>query len=169
MPRWAKWLFMGIGVVATALSLWLYVHGWLRAAAAEEWPAAQGRVVATRIDESSSTDDDGDTYWNYDPVVTFDYVVAGRRYRSERLYLNDRPLYDAAADARDELAEYPIASAIEVYYNPADPGDAAAIIEGPTPLIFILTAFGLIFFAAGWFIPADRARPSRLKARFRRH
>jgi hypothetical protein len=156
MPKWARALFIGIGVLLIAGSIFYYVSASRRAAAAEEWPETTGRVVATRIEVDNSTDSDGDTSTSYDAIVSYEYAVAGRTYRSDRLYLNETPLFSDEGDARAFLAEYPVGTPVEVYYDPASPGDAAVIIEGPSWAISIVTLFGLIFAAVGWFFPADR-------------
>ena len=168
MPRWVKFLLMGLGTVIIVGTIWYFVYASQRAWAAEEWPVAEGRVLANRVDFSQSTDDDGDTVTSYVPVVTFEYPVGGRRYRSERLYLNERETFDMDSDARAFLYQYRPGTELEVYYNPADPSDAAVIIEGPSWLILLFTGMGAIFFAGGWFFPAERARPARRPFRFKR-
>ena len=158
MPRWFKWTFLGIGALLIGGSLFYFVYATMRAAAAEDWPVAEGRVVATRVELGSHTDDDGDSYVSYDPIVAFDYRVESRTLRSERLHLGERETYDYRADADAFLAEYPVGAPLEVYYNPDNPADAAVIIEGPSWMIFIVTGLGLAFFAAGWFVPVERNR-----------
>ena len=161
MPRWLKWTLLGLGAVMIAASLAYFAYATLRAAAAEDWPVAEGRVVATRIELGRHTDEDGDSYVSYDPVVAFDYRVDGRTLRSERLYLGERETFDYRDDANAFLADYPVGAPLEVYYNPGDPTDAAVIIEGPSWLIFSVTAFGIILFVLGWFVPVERKPRSR--------
>jgi hypothetical protein len=168
MPRWVKFLFMGLGAVIMAGTIWYFVYASQRAAAAQEWPVAEGHVVANRVDISESTDDDGDRVVNYDAVVTFEYPVGGRRYRSERLFLNAHELFETRDDADAFLSQYRPGTALDVSYNPEDPTDAAVYIEGPPWLVLLFTGMGAIFFAAGWFFPADSARPGRRPFRFKR-
>lgn len=170
MPNWIRALFIGIGVLLIAGSILYFVYASRRTAAAEEWPEAQGRVVASRIAVEESTDSDGDTSISYNAIVSYEYAVAGRRYRSDRLYLNETPLFSDEGDARAFLADYRVGAPLDVYYDPADPADAASIVEGPSWLIGIVTLFGLVFAAAGWFFPSDRLlrRPRGLGADFRR-
>jgi hypothetical protein len=154
-------VFIAIGMLLIAGSVFYYVYASRRASAAEEWPEAAGRVVATRIEVNSSTDSDGDSSTSYNAVASYGYAVAGRTYRSDRLYLNETPLFADESDARAFLAEYRAGTPLEVYFDPASPGDAAVIIEGPSWEISIVTLFGLIFAAVGWFFPGDR--PLRLR------
>lgn len=158
MPRWFKWTFLGIGILLIGGSLSYFAYATMRASAAEDWPVAAGRVVATRIDHSEHTDDDGDRYTTYHPVVAYEFQVGGRTLRSERLNLNEAEAYDYREDAVAFLADYPAGAPVEVYYNPDDPSDSAVIIEGPSWMFLIITAFGLAFFAAGWFVPVERTR-----------
>ncbi len=156
MPKWARAVFIGVGLLLIAGSIFYYVYASRRAAAAEEWHEAAGRVVATRIEVDNSTDSDGDSTTSYDAIVSYEYAAAGRIYRSERLNLNETPLFSDEGDARAFLAEYRVGAPLEVYYDPASPGDAAVIIEGPSWAISIVALVGLIFAAVGWFFPADR-------------
>lgn len=168
MPRWAKFLFMGIGTLVMVLSIWWFVHASQRAAAAADWPVAEGRAVANRVETRESTDDDGDRVTDYDAIVTFEYAVNGRRYRSERLFLNEHELFSSDFDAREFLRQYRPGTALEVYYNPDDPSDAAVNIDGPSWLILLIPLTGAAFFAAGWFFPADRPPRKRPPFGFRR-
>lgn len=168
MPRWAKFLLMGIGAVIMAGTLWYFIYASQRAWAAESWPVAEGRVAANRVEQRQSTDDDGDHVTHFDPIVVFEYPVDGRTYRSERLFLNEHDLYDSDRDARAFLYQYQPGTELEVYYNPADPSDAAVIIEGPSWLVLLFVLMGAFFFAAGWFIPAERDRPMRRPFKFKR-
>jgi len=149
MPRWMKRTFYVLGIAFMLLPVILFIHGSIRTWSANQWPIAEGRVVATRVETSTSSDSDGDTTYSYDPIVTFDYVVDGRRYRSERLHLNQHQLYDWEPDAQAELRAYPIGGPIDVSYNPENPQDAAVIIEGPTLWLFLFWIFGF-----GLLLPA---------------
>jgi hypothetical protein len=167
MPRWMKRTFYVLGIAFMLLPVILFVHGTIRTWSANQWPVAEGRVVATRVETSTSSERDGDTIYSYDPIVTFDYVVGGRRYRSERLFLNQHELYDWEPDARAELGAYPVGSPIHVSYNPNDPQDAAVIIEGPTLWLFLFWVFGLGLLLPARFIP-DEGRLQRIPSvRFR--
>ena len=160
MPRWMKRTFYVLGIAFMLLPVILFVHGTIRTWSASQWPVAEGRVVATRVAISTSSDSDGDSSTSFDPIVTFDYVVDGRRYRSERLHLNQHALYDWEADAQAELRAYPIGGAIDVSYNPDNPQDAAVIIEGPTLWLFLFWVFGLGLLLPARFIPEDgQTRP----------
>lgn len=164
MPRWFRWTFLGIGIFMIGGSLVYFAYATMRAAAAGDWPAVEGRVVATRIDATQHTDDEGDRYTTYHPVVAYAYQVENRTFRSERLYLNEIETFDYRDDALAFLAEYPTGTPIEVFYNPANPSDSAVVIEGPSWTILVVTVLGLAFFAAGRFIPVERGPRRRLRA-----
>lgn len=149
---WMSRILIGIGVLVTALPFVLFLYGSIRTWSAHDWPVAEGRVAASRVETITSTDSDGETSTSYEVVVTYDYAVEGRRYRSERLYLNAHEIFSYPEDAQAELRTYPVGTALDVSYDPDDPGDAAVFIEGPTPWIFLLIVFGLGFLAAGYFL-----------------
>jgi len=168
MPTWARALFMGIGALMIVSSIWIYITESQRAAAAETWPGTQGRVVAARTEYSTSTDSDGEHSDRYTPIVTFEYAVDGRTFRSNQLYLNESPIFSEEADARAFLHEYRPGTPLQIWYDPANPQEAAVIIEGPSWAIGFLALIGLIFAAVGWFFPKNKPMRPLPKLRFNR-
>lgn len=161
MPLWLKWILGAIGAAATVASIGWFVWASVRVAEAQDWPRAQGIVVATRVaeDRNESSDADGrgtSVTYSYRPVIAYTYRVGGRMYGSNRIWLADGPSWDNPAEAQAFLADYPLRGPVSVVYNPADPSDAALIVAPPTAAVFIGTALGLIFLAVAWFVPADR-------------
>ncbi len=149
---WMARILIGIGVLIIALPFYIFIDGTIRTWSAGSWPVAQGRVTAGRIATTTGTDSDGDPTTSHDVVVTFDYPVAGRRSRSERLYLNTPASFSDLGDARAELASYPVGAPLEVSYNPDNPQDAAVFIEGPSPFVFLIAIFGIGFALAGYLL-----------------
>jgi hypothetical protein len=168
MPIWARAILLGIGALMIVSSIWIYIAASQRAAAAEEWPGTRGRVVAARTEFRTSTDSDGDRSDSYTPIVTFEYAVNGRTYRSTQLYLNESPVFSDEGDARAFLHEYRPGTPLQIWYDPANPQEAAVIIEGPSWAVGILTVMGLIFAAVGWFFPKNKPMRPLPKMRFNR-
>lgn len=169
MPTWARALFIGIGALMVAGSIFYYVAASRRAAAADAWPGTQGRIVATRTGYSASTDSDGVRNDSYTPIVTFEYAVNGRTYRSTQLYLNEAPVFGDEGDARAFLADHRPGAPLQIRYDPANPQQAAAVIERPSWGIGVLTVMGLIFAAVGWFHPKNKPMQPLPTLHFKRH
>ena len=149
---WMSKILIGLGGFFLVLPFLLYIHGTLQTWAASDWPVAQGRVASARVESSTSTDSDGDTTTSYDVVVAYDYSVGGRRYRNERLWLNDHALFSEPEDAEAELRTYPVGSPIEVTYNPENPQDSVIYTDGPSLWIFLIAIFGFAFAGAGYLL-----------------
>ena len=163
---WMSKILIGLGGLFLLLPILLYVHGTLQTWAAREWSVAQGRIAAARVESSTSTDSDGDTTTSYDVVVSYDYAVGGRRYRNDRLWLNDHALFSEPEDAEAELRSYPVGGPIEVTYNPDNPQDSTIYIDGPSLVVFVIAIFGFAFAGAGYLLhridkPQRRGRSLR--------
>ncbi len=162
MPTWMKAVFIGLGLLIAGGLGWLYVHGQMRASAAEHWPIADGIVIATDLDRDESTSTSGSssgrrttTSVSWFPVVIFRYGVAGHSYRSKNLYLNDVPGFSNEAEGRAFLADYPVGRHLRVFYDPDDPADSAVIIQRPTWLILVFMGIGLVLLAVGILTPRE--------------
>jgi Protein of unknown function (DUF3592) len=160
MPTWIRAIFIGFGLLIAGGLGWLYVHGQMRTSEARHWPTTMATVIATDMERNESTSTSGSssgrrskTSVSWYPVVFPRYVVAGASYNSKNLYLNDMPGYGSEAEAQAFLTDYPVGRQFSLRYNPADPSDAAAIIEAPTWLILVFIGIGLILLAVGIFTP----------------
>ena len=173
MPLWGKLIFGFIGAVVAAGSIAWYVWASGRVAEARQWPSAEGRVLASRVDEDRSEGYETDSQGRrrhyvdhtYHARVQYSYRVGDRTYTSDRIWLADGEAGDDAAGAQAFLADYPPGGEVELVYNPADPSDAALIVEAPTHLIFLVTGLGLAFLAVGVFVPRDRPIGDPLRGR----
>jgi hypothetical protein len=87
--------------------------------ASRSWPVVEGLVTASTTHQVS----DFEGKWlkiYYKPRITYEYVVNGQAYSS------DRPRWDEArfrtqAGAEQFSADYPPGSKVSVYYDPAKP------------------------------------------------
>ena len=87
------------------------------------WPTAPGRIIESRLIESTSTDSDGMTSTTYRPTIRYSYEVGGKNYQGDRLNRGMSMAYDAGT-ARI-MARYPMDGTVTVYYNPASPAELA--------------------------------------------
>lgn len=90
-----------------------------RAAAA--WAQTAGTVLSTTIQVRRVGQSRSET-----PVVIYSYQVDGRPYQSYRVRAGDETgRIRVIGDASRTLERYPVGSNVTVYYDPADPANAA--------------------------------------------
>ncbi|WP_380879115.1 hypothetical protein ACFB49_20470 [Sphingomonas sp. DBB INV C78] len=155
---WPKVLFFCIGLLIAGLTGGMYGYGWYRLSASDAWEETQARVLASSYHAHESTDSDGDRSVSYEPLIRYLYTVEGREYRGRAIRLSNDTSFNDSYEADDFVAAFPAGRVVPVYYDPADPKDAALIIEPPSALLLIGVAFGAIFMAVGAFAPRfDRA------------
>lgn len=149
--KYLRILMLAAGLVLIGVSGFFLVKNHLRAAEARAWPIAQGRVMASqvRILHAQEVGDTGD----FMPWVRYDYVVGGRTFHGDTIWLDDaRRSFGSANVAARELAFLETGTAIEVRYNPADPREAALTIEEHAwPKIFLLV-LGVFLAGLGWWL-----------------
>ena len=94
--------------------------------AAQNWPSVQGMITDTYIKESvnESFDETDDTI-TYVPKVVYEYMVDGEVYSSMQLTIGFERSYDRRQKAEEVLTSYPVGVRVNVYYDPANPAEAA--------------------------------------------
>ena len=63
------------------LLFFIYFRNLTRVRASEGWPAVQGTITESWIDENVTTDDDGTVSSRYTPKVRYSYTIMGRKDR----------------------------------------------------------------------------------------
>lgn len=114
-------IFLPIFLVG-GLTLGLVV-GPLEVARAREhrsWASVEGRITQTEVTEMTSRKGR-----RYLPVVAYEYEVAGRTYRSNRLTLHETPEFHERSAAERALSEFEPRSPATVFFNPEKPEEAA--------------------------------------------
>ncbi len=109
----------GMGLAALLMAIAFY----RRSKEAQNWPTATGKVIVSKVEKYQSA---GDTSKGrlHRPVIEFAYRVDGKDYRSRQRQLGT-DTGGSESWASGIKAKYPVGSAVEVRYNPANPGDAA--------------------------------------------
>jgi len=127
----------GMGLVALLMTIAFY----RRAREAQRWPKAVGRVIVSKVENDTDDSSDSRTKRSYRPVIEFAYSVDGTEYRSRQRQLGVQT-GGSESWARTVTAKYPVGRAVEVLYDPANPGTAA--LENPIGMTFL--AFGVSVF-----------------------
>ncbi|MBC2776586.1 DUF3592 domain-containing protein [Parasphingopyxis marina] len=158
MPLWARLLCYGLGLALIAGSIAYFAWGSQRASAASDWPSADGRILSSYIEEQESRDEDNEVIITFYPRVTYRYFVAGNGFSSDAIRLIADQGYADSYDAEDFLSDYPEGAAVEVFYDPENPGDSALVLESPPWWIFAVTLMGGVWIFAGWFFGPRRSK-----------
>jgi len=114
------------------------------------WPSVQGTITKSEIETWRR---DGKTY--YQPNIVYAYEVNGKKLTSSKVTVGDPPSQTNMSPAKRIQNEYPVGSAVHVYYDPEAPASAAlkpgiqkndillAVITGIFPLM------GIFIFISG--------------------
>jgi hypothetical protein len=133
-------VFIGAGIYALSL----YGREKKKGTETQTWPAVSGRVVEAYVAEDVQVDSEGDRNRVFAPRVVYEYEVNGQTYRGDRLRIGIESFIGSRRRVEQELARYPVGSAVTVYYNPANPAEAvlqrgvgsrAALVIGITFLV----------------------------------
>lgn len=132
-------LFVLVGAGAAAYG----VRDLSVASAATSWPTAEGVVLASRVEASTT----GGSRHSYYPEVRYSYAVDGRSYEGTRVRISKIGSSDPDG-AQGVVDAYPVGRRVEVRYDPAQP-DACVLEAGVGAGEWFLPLFGLTFIAAG--------------------
>lgn len=113
-------IFFVIGIVIIVIS----IRARKKAEASQNWPSAQGQIIATEIKKDVSEDAEGYTTTTYKPVITYSYNVMGQTYQSDKIAFGMTTSYGRMAKAQEVLDQYPLDSPVNVYYDPDNPAEA---------------------------------------------
>ncbi len=112
------------------------------------WPTTVGRVVRTRPHGNSSTPGIANL-WVVDPGIEYEYTVDGLVYTGRTVSFGGIP---ATVDgAGTVLLQYPVGSAVTVWYDPDDP-DRAVLQPGAAGGAWTEAVFGLVLVVAGLLV-----------------
>jgi len=149
-PRLHSHAEMPVALFGFGLVMLLFFFGARRSAkAAASWPVVRGKVVRSEVEEYQERDeDDGRTTWHtaYRPAVEYAYAVNGREHRGNQINyaLNVSAGHGYAAKV---AARYPVGSAVDVHYDPKDPGTSALRTAAGAGATWIIFAAALLVFA----------------------
>lgn len=122
-----------------------------RALASPAWPSVQGVILTSEVREVGWSEDTS----GWCPELSYEYPVAGRKYVSHNVELQDICISNLGSFARRVVERYPAGKRVEVYYDPRDP--ARAVLEPGVPdavilwplLVIAATGLGIILVVVG--------------------
>lgn len=84
------------------------------------WRSTSGRVVKSRVEVS------GGEHTSVSPYVLYEYEVNGRAYQGTQIRAGDKFMRSGSSrDAYETIDRYPEGRQVTVYYDPANPAEAA--------------------------------------------
>ncbi|MCU0864074.1 MAG: DUF3592 domain-containing protein [Planctomycetes bacterium] len=148
------------GLIAVTIGIVLLV--WMVAARQDQARAntvylpTTGTVLSAKISEHMQSRRQP-SFWSVERA--YSYAVAGRTYEGDRRAF-ETSLYDDRQEAERDLERLPVGSAIEVFYDPADPTQSVLDRSPPGFGAFVLPA-GPLAFGALLLVVARRDARSR--------
>lgn len=107
-----------------------------RMATVSQWPSTMGSVIASRLEQRSSSEGG---YTNY-PVVQYSYQVSGQAYQSYKLAPGPEV---GGTGAGKVVARYPVGAQVMVFYNPQNPSEA--VLETKAPAQWLMWLMLILF------------------------
>jgi hypothetical protein len=105
------------------LGIFLIVHSQVnkrKAQLSRNWPVAKGIITEAKIHMTENDDDQV----KYFPTVRYTYQVGGQAYEGKLINFGSAREFNSHQKAAEYLAEFPIDTEVNVFYNPEKPGEA---------------------------------------------
>lgn len=120
-----------VGLIALPMVTLLFVAVLVKAIdvrRAKSWTTTQGRVMRSKVEARRHRFAGGETTVRNEPLVEYEFIVSGQRYRGTRIGIGD----DAGGpNTEATLKRYPAGADVTVYYDPADPRNC--VLERDVP------------------------------------
>ncbi|MHB1119021.1 MAG: DUF3592 domain-containing protein [Bellilinea sp.] len=113
-------IFLGAGVYLILRSR----KDKLKVQQAMNWPSVTGKVLESRLIESTSTDSDGDSSTTYRPYIRYEYEMGGITYTNDKVDVGMVISTSGTKKANELLSRFSKGSAVLVYVNPDNPADS---------------------------------------------
>ncbi|MEN3942453.1 DUF3592 domain-containing protein [Prosthecobacter sp. SYSU 5D2] len=112
-----------IPLVVSVVFMWLGWGYYSKAQQSTSWPEAAGKIIESKVVESSRSRSGSSSKRMYKAWVSYEYEVNGQKYRNDQVGFMDGSSSSQNGVAA-EVRKYPAGSAVTVYYNPTDPHEA---------------------------------------------
>lgn len=146
-----------LGAVLTAVgygvTFWLGKPLREQAVASQAWPATDGRITRSVLEESRK---DGTTHRSAD--IGYEYHLDGRTLAGSRVWIGDGYSSSPGNEFRAAVKRYPVGRQVRVHYDPQDP-DESVLEPGPTWSGSMLYLIGLGVLAVGGLILLSAVAP----------
>jgi hypothetical protein len=128
-------MMTGIGVVLAVFFTGFLIKEavyFMKTLQSRSWPKAPGKILSSDLEPHWMG-------WMKRPAIKYEYQMGGHRYLGSTVSFLEIPVFISAIQ---KVKEYPAGADVEVYYDPAHPGQA--VLEHPSGLR------GVLYMAAGF-------------------
>ena len=116
--------------------------------ATRSWSKATGSIMSSEVSERTVTHAGGRQHKEYRLKLSYEYVVDGETYTSERIdHRGTNNGYGTLSNATKLSHLYPVDAVVRVFYNPSDPKDVVLVTGVGWVPIIMLSFFGLLSLA----------------------
>jgi hypothetical protein len=154
----AIWLLLGwLSIIAGAVVVVSGIGALQRSKETWAWPSTQGRILSSAIKPVMRFDYQ-DAAENYEPIITYNYVIAGKIYEGKRIRVTGMGYNKAWAQGIAK--RYRTGRTVTVYYDPGSP--EKAVLERGTEGVsyFVMFTVGASFLTLGIFFLLSASRPN---------
>ncbi len=126
-------IVLGSGAFLLGLALTIWILGTKRRMyGTPNWPKMTGHVLSATAVELERETSEG-IVSTFTPIVRYEYGVAGTPYMSARLNFlpDEQGTFKERRAAGQVVAKYPLGASVDVFYNPANPKQAALGVPKP--------------------------------------
>ncbi|WP_225421612.1 DUF3592 domain-containing protein [Sphingomonas parva] len=113
--------------------------------ATARWVKGSATVVEARILERERTDSNDNSYTYYEPRLRYHYAVEGVAHEGQRVALCGVPHFNSPGPAEDWLGRHGAGAQIDLWYDPAQPGDSAPVLDRPSLFAALITVVAGVF------------------------
>jgi hypothetical protein len=137
-------IILGLLFVVLVVQLFRLIVESAGALAALNWPATNGTVEASSVQE---------VHWHrggpgYLPTVSYTYEVDGKPFTSSRIWVHE---FDGSLEwAQRTAARFPVGATVKVYYDAEDAELSLLLPEIPWNLFGYVALFGFIALVVGY-------------------
>lgn len=119
--------------------------------ASRAFTRTQGQILAAYVEELPGPAEEGGP--KFRPVIRYAFEARGRAYESEQVSVGDPPgaASPGAEEARRAVARFPTGSAVDVWFDPADPRRSVLVRGAEAAPVIVAVAVGLALVAVGLF------------------
>lgn len=118
----------------------------LKVQQAMNWPSVTGKVLESRLIESTSTDSDGDSSTTYRPYIRYEYDMGGITYTNDKVDVGMVISTSGTKKAKELLSRFSMGSSVLVYVNPDNPADSILEQKASTTATLVI---GIALLATG--------------------
>jgi hypothetical protein len=144
------WILLGLGAVfmlVGAVLIATFAINRKKAIQSRTWPTSPGRVVTSRVNDRTDSDDEGGTTTYYQAEVVYEYAVEGETLQGNRIAFGSAWTTDRGSQL-EITNRYPTGSAVTVHHRPGNPGDAVLETSvGSGSTLFLV--LGIVFDTIG--------------------